>query len=179
MDIISHGLWGSLAFGRKNRRFFWWSFFFGVFPDLSSFGFYTVGTWIGLFPHPDWSSGQHPSPEAIPTFVHVLYSYSHSLIIFLAVFGLAWFFVRRPIWPLAAWGLHILVDIPTHASEFFPTPFLFPISDFHIDGVSWGHPMIFFPNAVLLIGLYALWYLKRKYPGGAFFGFIQRLFLSK
>lgn len=160
MDIISHGLWGSIAFGRTGRSSFWWSFFFGVLPDLSSFGLYTLGTWVRLFPHPDWRSGEHPIPEEIPVFVHTLYNYSHSLIIFLVVFGFIWLIRRRPIWPVAAWGLHIFVDIPTHSSDFFPTPFLFPLSDFHINGISWSNPIIFFPN-VLLLFMGLIWFLWR------------------
>ncbi len=162
MDIISHGLWGSLIFGRTPRRVFWWAFFWGVFPDLISFGLYTIGTWVGLFTHPDWSSAQHPDPSAIPAFVHSLYNFSHSLIVFALVFGGAWIFLRHRTWPLAAWGLHILVDIPTHASAFFPTPFLFPLSDFRVNGIAWGQPIIFFPNLILLIGLYAWFYGFRR-----------------
>lgn len=160
MDIISHGLWGAIAFGRENRKLFGYSFLLGMAPDLVSFGFYTVGTWFGIFSHPDWRSGEHPIPGEIPVFVHTLYNYSHSLIVFFVVFGLIWLFFHRPIWPVAAWGLHILVDIPTHAADFFPTPFLFPLSDFHINGISWSNPIIFFPN-VLLLFMGLIWFLWR------------------
>jgi hypothetical protein len=39
MDVISHGLWGGVAFGRKNKKYFWWSFGFGIMPDLLSLVF--------------------------------------------------------------------------------------------------------------------------------------------
>jgi hypothetical protein len=165
MDIVSHGLWGSLFFGRTHRRAFSWAFFWGVFPDLASFGLYTAGTWIGLFDHPDWSSGNHPDPSVIPAFVHQLYNFSHSLVIFSVVFIGVWIIWRRPVWPLAAWGLHILIDIPTHSSEFFPTPFLFPLSDFSINGIPWSRPFIFFPNVILLVGLYTWFYWFRRKRG--------------
>ena len=42
MDIVSHGLWGALAFGRKNRRSFWLAFGIGLAP-LSSIGGHIVG----------------------------------------------------------------------------------------------------------------------------------------
>jgi len=61
-----------------------------------------------------------------------------------------------------AWGLHILMDIPTHSTDFFPTPFLWPFSGYRVDGISWGHPYIFFPNVVVLIVLYILFFLKKK-----------------
>ncbi len=161
MDIVSHGLYGGVAFGRKNRTNFWLSFFFGVMPDLFSFGLFTAGTWIGLFDHPDWSSGRHPDPSQIPQFVSTFYDYTHSLVIFALVFGLVWLIRQRPWWIMAGWGLHILVDIPTHSSAFFPTPFLFPLSDFHIDGHPWSTPEIFLPNVILLIALYTWFYVVK------------------
>ena len=78
------------------------------------------------------------------------------------IFGIVWLFRKRPYWLMAGWGLHILVDIPTHAETFFPTPFLWPVSSFHVNGISWGNPVIFFPNLVLLIVAYAFWYLSWK-----------------
>ncbi len=162
MDIVSHGLWGSLAFGRKNRRNFWTAFFFGIAPDLFSFGFYIAGTWVGVFDHPDWSSGNHPAPSTIPFFVHAFYNVTHSLLAFGGVFGLVWLFRRKPFWPMATWGLHIIVDIPTHASWFFPTPFLWPISDVTVNGVPWSHPIIFFPNVILLLAFYVWFFAARR-----------------
>lgn len=161
MDIVSHGLWGSLAFGRRNGRDFGLAFLIGIAPDLFSFGLYTLGTWVGVFDHPDWRSGRHPDPAAIPAFVHMLYDYTHSLVIFLIVFGLVWLIRRRPWWLLGAWALHILIDIPTHSFAFFPTPFLFPVSNYKFDGVSWGHPYIFFPNVILLAFLLIWFGVKR------------------
>ena len=54
MDIISHGLWGGIAFGRKRRSLFWWSFGFGVMPDLFSFGIFTGMVQLGMASGPDW-----------------------------------------------------------------------------------------------------------------------------
>lgn len=161
MDIISHGLWGSIAFGRKNRKSFWAAFCFGVAPDFFSFGLFTISVWLGMASGPDWQSGA-PSPDAIPQYVHSLYNITHSLVVFGIAFGLVWLIRRRPLWEMAAWGLHILVDIPTHSDRFFPTPFLWPVSSFHIDGHPWASPEIFFPNVVLLLILYVWYFLIRK-----------------
>jgi len=150
MDTLSHGLWGGIAFGRRKRVDFWAAFLFGVLPDLLSFGIFITGSWIGIFDHPSFSSGEHPDPSMIPAFVHAAYNITHSLVIFLAVCGIVFLIRKKAYWPMMAWGLHILYDIPTHSSEFFPTPFLWPVSDFSIDGVSWSHPYIFFPNWILL-----------------------------
>lgn len=164
MDIISHGLWGSIAFGRKKRTDFWLAFLFGIAPDLLSFGFYTFGTWAGFFDHPDWRSGRHPDLLQIPLFIHTLYNFTHSLVIFSLVFALVWIVRRSPWWIMGAWGLHILFDIPTHSSAFFPTPFLWPLSNYSINGIPWSYPIIFIPNVILLLTLYIWFFIIRRRP---------------
>ncbi|MBI4059750.1 hypothetical protein HY406_01680 [Candidatus Giovannonibacteria bacterium] len=168
MDIISHGLWGSAVFGRKDKKSFWLAFLFGVAPDLFSFGIFFATTFLGITPRPRFSA-EPPDPALIPSYVSSLYNLTHSLIIFLLVFGIIIFAtrkLRRPPWEMSAWGLHILLDIPTHSYKFFPTPFLWPFSDFKIDGWHWGSGWIFFPNLALLAILY-LWFfaLKKRFSG--------------
>jgi CRISPR-associated DxTHG motif protein len=80
------------------------------------------------------------------------------------VFTLLWVIFRKPIWESLAWGLHILLDIFTHSFRFFPTPFLWPISDFKVNGWHWGRPEIVIPNIFLLVLLYA-WFLYRRWRG--------------
>jgi hypothetical protein len=44
-------------------------------------------------------------------------------------------------WPdklLGAWLLHILVDVPTHSKAKWGPRFLWPFSDFAVDGLSWA-----------------------------------------
>ncbi|MEK7555655.1 MAG: hypothetical protein AAB516_02470 [Patescibacteria group bacterium] len=123
MDIISHGLWGGVAFGRKRKSLYWWAFGLGVMPDLLSFGIYTIADVLGLVSGPDWGQ-KLPNPTAFPQFVHTLYHLTHSFIIFIFVFSLLWFLRRKLFLPLLAWGLHILIDIPTHSAAFFPDSFL-------------------------------------------------------
>jgi len=161
MDIISHGLYGGVAFGRKTKVSYVKAFFFGVMPDLFSFGIFTLVTTLGFASGPDWGSGP-PDPASIPAYVHALYNVTHSLIIASVVIGLARLIRGKFLPEFFAWPLHILVDIPTHSNEFFPTPFLWPISNFHVDGISWGNPYIFFPNLVILATLYLWFFLSRK-----------------
>lgn len=163
MDVISHGLWGGIAFGRKNKKDFWWSFGLGVMPDLLSFGIFTAMRALGLVSGPDWGNGV-PSNDSIPAYVHSLYNVTHSLIVFAVVFALVTFVRRKPFWPMLAWCLHIFMDIPTHSTRFFATPFLWPISTYQVNGVPWSHPMIFFPDIILLLILYfwIFFYKKRR-----------------
>ena len=58
------------------------------------------------------------------------------------------------------WYSNILLDIPTHTLQFFPTPVFYPLSDFGVDGTRWSDPVILVPNVVLLAGLW--FYVKRK-----------------
>lgn len=156
MDIISHGLWGSITFGRKNRRSFWLAFLFGILPDFLAFAPFTLAMFLGLSNH-EWHFGEPPNPEVFPSYIYDVYNISHSLPVFALVFILLWIIFRRPIWEFSAWGLHILFDIPTHSTNFFPTPFLWPVSDLYVSGISWGQPIIFVPNVILLVILY-IWF---------------------
>jgi membrane-bound metal-dependent hydrolase YbcI (DUF457 family) len=165
MDILSHGLWGGIALGRRSRRSYWTAFGFGVAPDLCSFGLLFAQ---GLLTHGlDFFDGlgRPPDPSAIPAYVHQLYNVTHSLVVFAAVFALVWLLRRRPLWELGAWGLHIAVDIFTHSAAFFPTPFLWPLSDARVNGVPWSDPRIFFGNALLLAALYTWFYYRRRRAG--------------
>jgi hypothetical protein len=166
MDIVSHGLWGSIAFGRKNRSSFWLAFVIGMAPDICSFGILWAAAMIGLSEKPDFSHGTPPE-STIPQYVHHLYNVTHSFIVFLAVFFFVWFLLKRPLWELGAWGLHVLVDIPTHSYAFFPTPVFWPLFNWKFDGWQWMAPSILIPNFALLAVLYA-WYfwqtLKAKKP---------------
>jgi len=161
MDIVSHGLWGGIAFGRKNRKNFILAFLIGLLPDVLSFGIILAGSILGFFQRTDWSGGP-PDPALIPSFANHLYNITHSIIIFAAVFLIVWIIRKRPWWILGAWGLHILIDIPSHSYQFFPTPFLWPIADFKFNGISWGSPEIFIPNIILLFILYIWFYIAKR-----------------
>jgi hypothetical protein len=157
LDIVSHGLWGSLAFGRKSRPSFWLAFIFGIAPDFFSFGILYVATMLKISEPPDFSNGTPPE-STIPLYVHYLYNVTHSFLLFLVVFALIWLLLKHPLWELGAWGLHILVDVPTHSYTFFPTPVLWPLFSWKFDGWQWSTSGILFPNYLLLALLYA-WYL--------------------
>lgn len=162
MDIFSHGLYGSALFGRKSKKRFWTAFLFGIAPDLFSFGIFTATVWLGLVSGPDWGAGP-PDPSSIPSYVDSLYNITHSLIIFAFVFLFVWAIRKKPMWEMCAWGFHIILDIFTHGLAFFPTPFLWPLLDYKFAGISWGTPIIFIPNVLILLALYGYWgYQRRK-----------------
>lgn len=164
MDILSHGLYGGVLLGRKTKRSYWTAFFFGVFPDLFAFGLPILLLLVSFLSgeHAEFIRGPESGYENIPSYVFSLYDISHSIIVFTGVFFLVWVMRGKPFLEMLAWPLHIVVDIFTHGDKFFPTPFLWPISDFHVNGHAWSDPRIFVPNVILLIVFYSWWYWKRR-----------------
>jgi hypothetical protein len=160
MDTLSHGLYGGITAGRKSRRDFAIAFFFGVMPDIAAFGPYMLLSILGVFSFSREAGGK-PDPDLIPSFVYGIYSVTHSAVVYAIVVSLIYTLGKRHLaWLTIGWPLHIIVDIPTHTHEFFPTPFLWPLSRYTVDGISWGTPWIFFPNVALLIALYTAWWIR-------------------
>ncbi len=175
MDTFAHGVAGALFFSRsgyagllmKKRdadlepgRFDWTlpaAAFFGVLPDLLSFSYV-------VFRH-IFSGGRGKPPlESIPDWVFTSYNMTHSLIIVTSVVLLL-FLVNRWLGISAcAWLWHVLCDIPTHSKAYFPTPFLYPLSDFTVDGVSFMRPSIFISywSFLIVAGVLLVWI---KQPG--------------
>lgn len=180
MDVFAHTLWTNAVFHLKynqQRKMRYLAAFFGVAPDLIGFA--------PLFIYMIFS-GRLFSGEGFPFtptnwtfgFAENAYNYTHSLVIFLfAVVAVNliinlynrfkdqvnykfWFF-----WPMLGWGLHILIDLPTHP-DFYHTPFLWPFSEYRFTGgVAWSHPTFMIINYGLLICAYIGVYIyqKKKY----------------
>ena len=161
MDILSHGLWGGIAFGRRSRRDYLWTFGISLMPDVLGEGvMFGVAALTGM-PLPSAEHG-HPNITEFPLPLQQCYNATHSLVLFAAVFLAVWAVRRRTYLPLAAWGLHILIDIPTHSLALFPTPFLWPFSVLKVDGMPWHTPAVLIPNVLLLLGAYAWWVIARR-----------------
>lgn len=178
MDIFAHTLWtGALYKGintaRKNKRPLRVviAAFFGVLPDFFSFApviawmawqIVVNGTSPRSFPRP--SSVEPLVNGAVPPIfeiTHALYSLSHSAIVFFFVFALVTILRKKPFWELGGWLFHILVDVPTHTYRFYPTPVLWPLSEWKFNGIAWGEPWFMVINYVALLVVY--YFLFRKY----------------
>ncbi|MCB0212751.1 MAG: hypothetical protein KDJ52_25635 [Anaerolineae bacterium] len=81
-----------------------------------------------------FQSNEWPEP---PPWMKTLHHLCHSLPVLLAVTLVIKFVTGK--WPLAAlaWGLHIVIDIPTHSRRTWAPQFLWPLSSITVDGVSW------------------------------------------
>lgn len=172
MDILSHALWSSALFKSVNLKLnkkkfnLWKAALFGMFPDIFSFVipffifFIIIILKTGFNFANLFASIQSPPYSNI---IEMLYNISHSLIIFSFAFLLVWLIFRKPIWILFGWLLHILIDIPTHLFGYFPTPFLWPISNFKVNGlIYWREPLFMVVDVVLLAIVWsAIFYLER------------------
>ncbi len=174
MDIFAHGLWTGVSYGalkRNTRRpiNLWLAVFWGVIPDIFAFTaplvymFWAVvfGGWNleEFFGHARIEPVAHEFPLYLLT--NILYGISHSLIVFVLVFIVVALVRKKVMWELGAWFLHILIDIPTHSYAFFPTPFLWPILDFRVNGFAWSDPRFMAINYTLIAISLLAQYLTR------------------
>ena len=142
MEIVAHSLWAAAAAitakrSTKVRVHVGWTVWWAAFPDVLAFGpMVAAGLWLRLAGDP--SAGGHGLPR-----VHIglpLYPAGHSLIVFLLVFGITTILARRIVFEMLGWLMHILIDIPTHSLDYYATRFLWPVSDYRIDGIAWWTP---------------------------------------
>ena len=148
MDIFSHGLWSFAVFHKK--KYALKATLFGILPDISSFGILFI---INLI-NGNLRKGP-PSLSSLPDWLFAAYNMTHSFVVFLVIFLSIYLIAKKWYWPLTAWAIHILIDIPTHSFRFFPTPFLWPLSDYKFDGISWATPWFLLLNygALLIVFL--------------------------
>src|SRR3989344_3746730 len=99
MDIFAHGLWTGAGYKIVNKKIkkplnVKWAVFWGIFPDLFAFTIFFVWAFWELsygglsfsdLPHPDAIEPSPVNTLPINHLTSLLYSLSHSLIIFLIV----------------------------------------------------------------------------------------------
>ena len=161
MDFVSHALWGGIVFGRRTKKAFVTAAGISILPDVLTEGLFAVLLFLNMGGMPGWDQG-HPNISAYPIWAQNFYNFTHSFVVFTLLFLLIWAFARKPVWVVGAWGLHILIDIPTHSLELFPTPFLWPVSDIKVNGVGWHNPIVLGANFLFLLSAYSLWLWQRR-----------------
>lgn len=155
MDYFAHGLWSYILFSKTKKPL--WAVFFGLLPDNLSWAIYFF---YNLFTR---NSFGKPMLDDIPDWVWTLYGISHSLVVFAAVLLIVYLIFKTvPIY-IYAWPIEIVIDLFTHTKEFLPTPFLWPISSYHFDGISWGSKWFMIVNYILIVGCLGwIYFSKRK-----------------
>ena len=173
MDTFSHAFYGYAATRWLGPKAGWLGALLGAAPDLLYGGAALTRRvwqhgWAGITDNPAarddsiWLKDGPPMPAELIADYNDFYRYTHSLVIWLVI-GLIWWAVqRKPPWLLAAPLLHVLMDIPSH--ERYLTPFLFPLSDWTIIGMSWGRPPMLIANAIGLLICFGCmyWFFWRR-----------------
>lgn len=181
MDIFSHGLWtAAVAKGANDYALkpkskkplkIGLASFWGIFPDLFAFTVpfvWMIARYVSENRTSDFPAVTSMEPSIFTRFdglsqlTHFLYSMSHSLVMFFSVFAIVSLLFRRPVFEMFGWLLHILIDIPSHSYQFYPTPFLWPVSDFKVNGVSWASTWFMIVNYSLLVLVWLFFWIKKK-----------------
>tara|TARA_B100000614_G_scaffold84013_1_gene75516 strand:+ start:646 stop:1131 length:486 start_codon:yes stop_codon:yes gene_type:complete len=155
MDTFSHALWGKGLFGYRKYR--WYSILFGVIPDLSSFGVFSL---YNLLINPAPFKFGKPDKNDIPEWVDILYNISHSLVIAFLFIAIVYCLKKDLCFPMLAWPFHIFLDFFTHADDYYETPILEPLSNYRFEGISWTNPYIWFGNVLCIILVFV--YRRKK-----------------
>lgn len=178
MDVFAHTLWANAGSGmlnhvraRGNKRplSVAWTSFWGVFPDLFVFGIPSIISFMGLLQGSVvWGDFSHHGLPGVFDLLAELYNYTHSAIIWGTVFLATWAVIKRPPLELLGWILHILIDIPTHRINFYPTPFLFPISEYRFSyGISWSDTWFMILNYASLLVVFGTKLVRKKVRSNA------------
>jgi hypothetical protein len=166
MEVVAHALWASSAVMTAKRCTkahipAGWTVWWAAFPDVLAFGpSFAAGLWLRVVGDPNSVAADgHVLPH-----VHVglpLYPAGHSLIVFLLVFAFTLLLARRVVLGLFGWLMHIAIDIPTHSLNYYATRFLWPVSDYRVDGIAWWTPWLWAVTYGLLGAAFLLLWKSR------------------
>lgn len=150
MDFIAHYLWTYILF--HNSSSLKLALILSVLPDLLSWGIWSF--YILFYTRKNVTS---KNIKLLPEWTFTLYGLTHSVFIFSFVFLIVMLITRTfPVY-MVAWFLHIVMDIPLHSRKLFPTPFLWPISDWKFPGINWGNKYLIIANYAIIASI--LWLL--------------------
>ncbi|MGH9380750.1 MAG: hypothetical protein ACRD2Z_09075 [Thermoanaerobaculia bacterium] len=169
MDTFSHGIWGWVVLRRRGASLARWGVLAGAGPDLAFFLPSLVERiiqrgWSGAFAGRDpgiWRADGPPLPAELVEAYHRYYVWTHSLVILGLVTLAVWLLGRRRwCWLAVPWGLHILMDLPTH-ERYLTRPF-FPLSQWTVHGLAWTDPRILWPHLAILVAA-VVWTWRATY----------------
>src|SRR5579864_3242332 len=149
MDILAHGLYGGAIVLKKSPQLYWLGVLSGMSPDIlaGSFRLYKAGVRKAL---PSFLGIHHDLPGSAYTVYHITHSFITAFCLFLVLF-----LIHRDFAILSLpYAFHILCDIPFHTGR-FATRFLYPLSNFHINGYEYAkHKWLYVPNYLVILLFY-------------------------
>lgn len=148
MDIFAHALWTYAIYSKTPYALL--AVIFGVFPDLVSFSLFFVKTLLkGNL------NFKKPKVSSVPKYIFTIYDITHSLVIFFITTIIVGLLIKSIPWFMGGWLIHIVLDIPTHKTDFFPTPFLWPVSNYKFKrGTTWDSKKFLIINYTLILLVY-------------------------
>jgi len=178
MDIAAHALWaaagGALALHRRwiNRAELAAAVGLAVVPDLVQFlpllawVAFGTGSWHAFADYAVAAPGQGPElPHVVALASHQLHCLLHSAVIATVATSTLWIGLGRMWWPLLGWWSHIVIDMFTHSSIYYPAPVLYPISSWSFDGIAWTQPWMLGLNYLLLLVTWVVVWRSVRRPG--------------
>ncbi len=175
MDIVAHGLWAALgvAFVRRRRpiaaRTAAAVVALALLPDLAqllpllvlvarSGDLQVLHAYITALP-----GAQPLLPPAVALWSHHLHCVLHSAVVAAAVTALIRGFTRTWWLPLLGWWSHIVIDVFTHSTAFYPSPVLYPFTYWGFDGVAWNTPWFLVATYAAIGAVFVMWLLTRRH----------------
>jgi hypothetical protein len=174
MDVLAHMLWAGIGVAAARRR---WpvtraqaaaTIAAAAAPDLIQSA--PLLAWIVagggnasvLFHYAIATPGTEPAmPQTVAYVAHHLHCALHSAVVALVV-SIAALAATRAAWlPLAGWWSHIVIDVFTHSSGFYPVPVLYPLTYRGFDGIAWNEPWFLALNYAMLFTAAVLLYITR------------------
>ena len=172
MDIVAHSLWAGLGAAAAARR---WPVSraqaravlgLAALPDIAHLipiVLWTLvgdGTWAAVRGYAFATPGGEPwLPAGVQAWSHTLHCVMHSAVIAAVVTAIAAWRWRWALVPLTGWWSHILIDVFTHSSDYYPSPVFYPITERGFDGIAWPDPWFMGLNYLALAGAW-LWLLR-------------------
>ncbi|MBP6505053.1 MAG: zinc dependent phospholipase C family protein [Rhodoferax sp.] len=167
MDIIAHGLWagaGAILAQRYNpipRGTVLAIVAMAVLPDIPhlipvvGWSLFGDGSAAAIRAYAMAVAGNAPAaPPDIDSWSHNLHCVMHSAVIAGLVTLLSWWRLRYLWLPLLGWWSHIVIDVFTHAVDYFPSPVLYPFTRKGFDGLAWTNPWFMVGNYTALVLVY-------------------------
>jgi len=177
MDILAHALWAAVGTTvaarrfRVGRRTAAATVALAVLPDvlhalpIAAWVVFGEGTAAALVDYAVATMGTEPAlPATVAAVTDHIHCVTHSAVVASALTLLTWM-ATRTLWiPLLGWWCHIVIDVFTHSSQFYPSPVLYPFTMRGFDGLAWNTPWFIAVNYASLAVVWVCLLRTRNRP---------------